>query len=252
VITGLVFAVFGLVFFMLQGEYAEAGHDSLLMIYIIMAILLIIPVYYSKKSIVTLIVMMMVMTIGYSWMKFDWRSQYIKDAQNGNPFVLEAYIDSYPTFEDHFFPFLSDNPQWVHFANDCYIPAMQGSAMNDKCRSVALINKNYNIDLDTLGRTYYRKMQNTAAMLQQGQLLNKEQYRRCLASKRCAIIPLLPAEAEGQIISETSQDYIGIRRKFWSLINDDYMSPEICEFVDFCRVMRDQNVIAIERPKAAE
>lgn len=248
VATGLVCAVFGLILFMFQGAYAEKGHDKLLMVYIIMAIILIIPVYFSKKGVISLLAIMMVTTLVYSWMKFDWRADYIKNAKNGNAFILETYIDDYPTFEDHYFPILSDKPQWVHFANDCYKPATKSQDMAQTCRSTSLIQTNYNINLDRVIRNHFRKMKTTAEMLQQGQLLNKEQYRRCLTTKRCAIIPLLPADAEGKEIDASSDDYIQIRRQFWSLVNDKEISPEICEFIDLCRVMRDQNVVPIERP----
>jgi hypothetical protein len=94
-------------------------------------------------------------------------------------------------------------------------------------------------------------MKRTAQRIQDGNLKTKKAYQQCLTNKTCAIIPLLPANVDAEQIEQQSTDHIKTRRMFWSLINDTQISPEICEFIDLCRALRNSGVTPIPKPDPA-
>jgi hypothetical protein len=184
------------------------------------------------------------MILFYANLKFDWRKDYVE----GEPFILESYMSEYPTMEQNTFGGLLGEKRWVQFADDCVKPSMGGVAPPPTCRSKQNIIDEYNIDPTDLINNRFKIMKRTAQRIEDGELKTKRAYQQCLMNKTCAIIPLLPANVDPEKIDQQSEDYIETRRMFWSLINDTQISPEICEYIDLCRVLRNSGVVPIEEP----
>jgi hypothetical protein len=162
-------------------------------------------------------------------------------------------VERYPTFEEHTFAWLLDEPRWVDFAEQCYRPLLNASNMQDAkesinrhCRNEASIRDFYKVDVSDIINDYYRRMVNTAKQIEKERFRTKAQFEQCIKDKKCAMIPLLP---EGVEVRATSDDYMDIRNQFWSLINDKTMSQENCDYFEFCRVMSDADIYKIPEPR---
>jgi len=248
---GLAVLGYGLYSFLTQWQYSEAGHEMLLITYLVGAVLVFFALRFSKIGIaVALIICLLPITI-YANKKFEWRESYIHSAQKGNYFAMERYIDAYPSFEDHYFNWVTGAPKWVEFSSTCYEPLLKSDnlletkkGLNTHCKSASSIQNEYGIDIKTIINDHYRKMQNTAKMLEKGRFKNKRRFEGCINDKKCAMIPLLPAGVE---VDQQSEDYLDIRKQFWSLINDKTISTDNCNFFDFCRVMTNAEIIAFDK-----
>ncbi len=241
---------YGLYNFLTQWKYSEDGHEYLLIGYVVLTVLIFLTLRLSKFAITGLLFVLLFCTIFYANAKFDWRKSYIVAAEGGKYFALEQYIDAYPTFEQDKFAWLLDEPRWVDFSKECYEPMLNSNnatVMNDlgrNCKTVALIQDFYKVDVRDIIRNHYSKMQNTAKQLEKGRFKNKSAFETCIQDKKCTMIPLLPAGVE---VDQQSTDYLDIRRQFWSLINDKKMSVENCNFFEFCRVMTRNEVITLDK-----
>lgn len=231
-----------------QWQYYESGQGILLVAYLLACFLLFFAVRFIKPMQILAAFLLLGLIVFYANVKFDWRRTYITNAVKGDYFILEDYIAEYPSLEEYHFGWAWGEPAWVHFAEDCILPNISGQNTLPACRSAGSIQEQYNIDIRAAINEHFRKMQDTAKRIERGQMKSKEQYQDCLMRKQCAFIPLLPANADPERISRDSEDYLLTRRMFWSLINDTEISPEICEYMLLCRVMRDLSVIPIARP----
>jgi hypothetical protein len=242
----------GVTFLLSQWEYYEEGQGIIIIAYAISCLLLFFVVRFAKIILIIIVLALMGSIMYYAQMKFDWRKAYIQDATNGRHFIMEPYIKEYPLYEEHALGSLWGTQQWVAFAEDCVRPGSRNHATPAVCRSNYSIQDKYNIDPVSLINTEYKKMKRTAERIEQGKMKNKREYQRCLNNKTCSIIPLLPANVDPNSIDRQSQDHLLTRRMFWSLINDQNISPEICEFMDLCRAMRNTGVMPIEKPDSIE
>ena len=248
-----IFAItlaFGLYFFLSQWNYSEAGHATLLMSYCAVAAGILIALRFSFIKTFVLLLVIVATIITYSGNKFEWRKNYIIASKAGDYFKLEPYIDAYPLYEDYLFSAFNDKPQFVAFNNECFKPSLSKKEVVNTCRSLSLIQDEYNVDVMRLIDNQYYKMKNTAKLIQEGGFTQKIELEQCILDGRCAPIPLLPAHAKN--VSVNDNQYIEIRQQFWSLIEDETISPENCEFMDLCRGMRNINVIAITRPENSD
>lgn len=239
----------GVIYMMSQWAFYESGHGILLIIYAIACF----AAFFALRFVNTLQIIGAIILLGlilfYADLKFEWQRDYYDNARHGTPFILEPYIDNYPTLEQHHFGWIWGAPRPVAFTNDCIIPHIKGHSVSGDCKSAQNIRDTYNIDPLAMVNTHFRAMKNTAQRIESGRLSNKKQYQACLENKSCAIIPLLPADVDPQSISQQSQDYILTRKMFWSLVNDPQISPEICDYIDLCRILRDMGIMPIEKPK---
>jgi hypothetical protein len=245
VLTGLAAIVIGLLFYFAQWHYSEDGHETLLGFYIVLCIFLALALQFRKKSLVIFIAVLIVLNFTYAYLKFDWRKDYIQNAENGQFPAINQYIDEFPSFEEHYFASLFDTPRWAAFSKECFEPALDNMPMAQECMSANLIADNYGIDISSVIDSHYEKMKRTAQMVQSGSIVNANFYRNCLNSRNCAFIPLLPAQVEASTLNMESETFVTIRRQFWSIVEDDTIQPIVCDFVDLCRVMRDANVIVL-------
>lgn len=234
--AAIVVAAVGMAMFYTRYAYAEEGHGTLAIVYLAacMGIFFGIRLWKISFLLVCLIVGLGVQL--YAYKKFDWRENYITLAQAGQPFFLEEYIDHYPTFEEHAFPFMGA-PNWVKFNDECVQPALVNQPIPPRCTTFDLILRHYHVDAHAAMQQYFAKMKNTAAMIQKGELNKRSAYAECIANKSCVTIPLLPKGVDATKIDASSKDYMRVRQAFWSLVNDPTMSPEVCSLNDFCRAL---------------
>lgn len=240
--------IVGSIFFISSWRYSEQWHEILFAGYAIASLALFIALRFKYKQTVTFLIMFMIATLFYSNLKFNWRKEYIIASQSEIYFTMDPYIERYPLFEEHVFPWLLGVPHWIDFNDECVTPALKGESVNRTCRSVQLIENKYGFNVQDLINTHYRKMQNTAKSLEKGRIKTKAHLLNCIKAKNCTTIPLLPAGVDVENFDEESNDYATIRTQFWSLINDKKISPENCEFMTLCRAMRNIGAIAIKKP----
>ena len=243
---GLASILIGMIFFFSQWNYSETGHQVLLLVFIVLSFILMFTVHFNRANASGLIILCLFLILGYAFAKFEWRKEYILAAQNGNFPAINQHIKKYPTYEEHKFSSFMNSPRWISFSRECFEPALYERPMAENCHSANLIQDHYSININDTINTHYAKMRKTAFMLQKGQLNNQNIYRSCLQSKNCAFIPLLPADANIENISPKSDTHLRVRRQFWSIINNKNIQPEVCEFMDLCRVMNNANVVSIK------
>lgn len=249
VYAGLAIMAFGVIYFLSQWEYSENHHGTLLITWCVLAVLFSVTIHFYRYGLSVLIILMLLGAVTYAQMKFNWREAFITAASKNKYPAINRYIDHYPTFEEHSFAALTGEPRWIEFSKECLEPALDGKPMAESCHSVKMIEDRYNIDINSVINEHYAKMRKTAIMLQKGQLNNEAIYRSCLQSKRCAFIPLLPANADIDTMSAQSGQYMDIRRQFWSIIDNKMIQDDACDFDDLCRIMRDNNVIVLKPAK---
>ena len=250
VLISIFVLLVGVTYLLGQWQYYEEGQGILLGIYALASFALFFALRFARWGQIISAIILISLILFYASVKFDWRKEYVDNANSGRPFIMENYIDEYPTLEEHTFGFLWSEPQWVNFTDDCITPILSGArTATPECRSNQTILENYNIDITQIIEKHFMKMKRTAQRIESGDMKTKNDYQRCLTNKSCAIIPLLPANVDPTTIDQQSTDYLLTRKMFWSLVNDTKMSPEICEYIDICRVLRDTGVIPIEHPK---
>jgi len=251
-IVSLAILGYGLYNFLTQWQYSENGHEYLLIAYVVGTVLTFLALRLSRLKLAFTFMAMIACILLYSNTKFDWRANYINDAEKGRYFEMGQYIDQYPTFEEHTFASITGTPKIVDFNTQCYKPLLSSKNLNATladlnyhCKSSETIRNFYGVDVRNIIQSHYKKMQNTAKQLEKGRLNSKRKFENCIKNKKCVMIPLLPAEAKD--VKQQSEDYIDIRKQFWTLINDKKMSKQNCAFFDFCRVMIESKIINFEK-----
>ena len=250
-LISLAALIFGLYFFRSQWDFSESGHEYLFFGYVGLSTLLFFLLRLGRKNISFIIAGLMIFILYCADAKFDWRKSYVLSSQTSEPFAMEAYIDSYPTFEAHHFSRFLHTPRWVNFSEDCFQPLLNAQSTADmqnipqECKSEETIKESYNIDIVQIIRDHHKKMRSTAEKVEKGRFKRTSHLEKCIRDKRCALIPLLPPEAEG--LTRESEEYIDIRRQFWHLVEERSMLREHCEFFDFCRVMLEADIIEEDR-----
>ncbi|HEY8963700.1 MAG TPA: hypothetical protein VIN59_04470, partial [Alphaproteobacteria bacterium] len=221
---------------------AEDGHNTVLTVYIVACLVLFVALRKMSVVLIALCLLVMLGSQVYASQKFDWRQAYIENAIAGKPFPLEEMITTYPTFEQHMFKFLKA-PDWVRFNSECIQPALNNLPGNADCKTPEAIMLRYNIDILESMRQLTAKMQNTAKLLESGQMAKRSQYVDCIAQKNCVSIPLLPKGVDAEKMDPMSKDYLEIRQAFWSLIKDKKMSKETCNLTPMCRALVNLNIV---------
>lgn len=242
--VAIIAIIFGVNNFTSQWAYSEHGHNYLFWGYMTCCALLFILIRLKKIVLIVPLAITMIIIILYANQKFEWRKDYIVETKAGNPFVLMPYIDGYPTYEDHLFWFLNNKPRYINFSNECFKPALNNQQAGRDCNNKNQIYDAYKIDVVDLIESYYQKMKYTARKIETNAFKNTAQFEQCLRDRQCVMIPLLPAGTDE--ISAKSPEYIGIRNQFWSLIEDNTISAENCDFVDLCRAMRSLGVYTVQ------
>jgi hypothetical protein len=242
--------IFGLNTFFSQWAYSENGHTILLWSYLVCCAVLFMLIRIKKAKFAVPLIIVMAIIILYANQKFEWRKNYILESKNGRPFILMPYIDAYPSYEDTLFWFINEKPRYVDFVRECYEPALNNQQAGRDCNSRNQIIEKYKFDVVAAIDNYYQKMKYTAQQIESQAFTDISGFEQCLRDRQCAVIPLLPADS-GEV-PEQSNQYLEVRKKFWSLIEDDTISEENCDFVDLCRAMKSLGVYTISTPKISE
>lgn len=245
--VGLGLLLYGLIYFSRRWGYSETGHELIVALYCIFTFLFALTFQFKRYFMTAMSGFILVALLVYGGNKFEWRETYIEEASKGDFPAIEQYIDNYPLYEEHHFANLLGHPRWLAYSEECLEPALAGEPMAEECQTADLILQHYGFNIYDLINKHYDKMRETALRLQKGTLTNAQSYKACLQSKNCAFIPLLPADAKLEEITEMSKDYIEIRKQFWSLIHNETIQPETCQFMDLCRVMQNASVIEIRQ-----
>lgn len=243
IIVALIALIYGISFFQSNWAFSEDGHEYLFIGYALISIALFFTVRFSKKALSFFLIVFLALVVFYSGQKFDWRQSYIQAAEAGKFFPLDPYIESYPTYEQHSFAWVTGTPKYVDFVENCYNPMLRDGEEGRNCKTSSLIKEHYDIDVKKIIRDHYKKMQSTASSLEKGRFKTKAQLEKCLQDKKCAKIPLLPPEAEG--IDQQSTEFMDIRLQFWSIVNDKRISEQNCNFFEFCRLMLEKDIVSI-------
>ena len=153
--------------------------------------------------------------------------------------------------------YTAKNPAPVPDKSDLGVAAftMACSAKGNRlpeCASVETIREAYRFDLMTEINAVHGKMRKTATDIADGKLTD-EAYQTCLAAGKCASVPMLgkeddPKSPQGKKISRT----------FWTLVNEDRLTPEICALIQTCDIglrngalVASKNaVVPAKRPKS--
>ncbi len=242
IVAAVIAALAGAVVFYGRYPFAEPGTNYLIGAYGVCCFLLFFGIRLWKITIMAIAIFGLIGVQSYSARKFSWRENYISLAQMGQPFFLNEFIDHYPTYEEYTFEFMKA-PDWVRFNDECVQPALTQNPVPPRCASFDLIQRYYRIDLRQAMSQHFAKMKRTATMVQEGKLSKRSAYAECIANKQCATIPLLPKGVDANAIDPGSQDYIGIRQAFWSLINDKKMSPTACALTPLCKALVNMRVV---------
>ena len=235
----------GVIVFQSRWHYAESGHGLLLTTYILLCSALLIMLRRGKTYLAALCILSMGLVIGYATLKFDWRESYFTNAYQKSAPAIDRYITNYPTFEKNYLSWLSGQPRWFAFSEDCFEPALKGRAMGKNCHSVRLIQDHYNMDVKNIIDTQYNLMRETANRIAQGEMTDIDSYRTCLNNRSCAYLPLLPPRSVADEHNLPNEAHQKIRRQFWSIRNNEMIQPEICDLMTLCQVMRNADVIII-------
>lgn len=227
--------------------YIEHGHGFIIIAYIVLSSALF---FCIRKANATLSVLCLVLMIGthiYSSSKFDWREDYIANAIANRPFALEPLITEYPVYEDYLFSSFTGRPNWVKLSRECFEPAIAGNTTGPRCTSFETIQTTYNVDLLSAFKQYFGKMRTTAKKIADGSMVKRDDLVKCLASKQCVPVPLLPKGVEAKSIDPSSKDYISLRKAFWSLVNDEKLSNEACSLDQLCRALVTMKLIEVNK-----
>lgn len=236
-VTSVGLLCIGLYMFFERAAYAETGTGWLAIGYVVMCFFAFFTIRLRMLVLSILCLCALVVIQSYAFKKYEWRRIYVESASNGQPFMAEAYIDQYPTYEQQLKARLFREANWVDFSNDCLLPLSQDAKPDVRCSNPALIESYYALDLNSALTAYFDKMKATAIRIKDGELKTKAELQQCIADKQCALVPLLPPDVDANAISPTSVEYMAIRRAFWSVINDTRIKPEVCDYILLCKAM---------------
>lgn len=163
---------------------------------------------------------------------FEWRRGYVE-----NGFVLESYIDKYPSYIEQVSISVMGGADVVSFGNECLGTKkhqVERITLPNECHSRDSIIQNYNVDVNDLLRNYHKKMQSTAKQIEAGRA-QQIGYPRCVNTKKCAFIPLPPQDmTEAQISESTDSKVTILRDGFWDLIEKNYITANVCLNMYLC------------------
>lgn len=243
ILLSVFFAVIGLYYFFSQFEYFEVGQLVLMALFVLCNVMFFF--WFKERRIVyaSLMIGMMFLVIAAANKKYEWRENYVTKG-----FELELYIDQYPSWEEYLYARVMEEPNWVDFVNTCVKPSQRGrrASAPAHCGNLRAIEQTYHIDMGEELQKHFQKMKKTAKAIA-NERVRQIGYPRCILSKTCAQVPLLPKGVDPDSVNPESMDYIEIRRAFWDLVEGSQVTAEICGHMELCRVLRDLGAINPEK-----
>ncbi len=221
--------------------YLESSIGIFALLFIIANLLF----YFSlTKEIISLIIVSVVF-IGSSFLfisnSIDWRKNYIE-----NGFLLEAYIDTYPTYVDHLQASIGIGSDIVSFTNECLEKDDKKSSyarLSGNCKSFESVQEHYGVDLKEILISYHTKMKRTAEAISKDQV-KRIRYPGCINKKTCAYIPLPPKDMTPEEIENSTDPSITVVRDgFWELVDQASITPNICQNMFLCRRLKALSIL---------
>lgn len=254
-VATLALACAGFYMFAKDWSYFENGQMGLIACFLAGLVGFFFAFSRKKMALAILAVALCGLSVFASQKKYEWRRNYIESGRSGVPFPLEPYIDRYPPYEEYLLAPWLGTPDWVRFSRECIEPVLKEEEPGKSCGNLGAIRQKYNIDVMAALNSYRNKMAQTAKKIADGKLTKKIDYMNCLSSRQCAEVPLLPPGVDADALDPESDDFIRIRRPFWQLVNDKTITPEICVYMNLCRVLGktgavslDQDVVSVTNP----
>lgn len=224
-------------------SYLDFGHIFTTIGFLVAALM----VFWSlqKAKIVSSILFILLATglLYTSLVKVKWNERYLQGLTTPNAFVLEDYIDAYPSLEGHIFSATLGKKDWIRFAETCVTPALAGRPVAGLCRDARSIRETFRIDVQQEMDAFLRRMQSTAKDVEAARIRTGSQYQQCIAEKRCAPIPLLPENVDADSLVNDSAQHIPIRQGFWDLVEDRGLTSNVCHAMVLCRAMLNTGLL---------
>lgn len=248
IVTSILTAIFAFL-----GAYVISqgwGYFDASLVYFLVAFVLALVGFYITMLVenVPLIVISLVVGIASLFLmnnSFDWRRAYID-----NGFILEAYIGSYPSYGELLMSKITTPKKdlaLVNFADDCIgtlNKPVERFTRPETCQTVNGINSYYSTDLFGVMIDYHRKMASTAKRIKEGQAMQIA-YPMCINTKRCAYVPLPPADIEENVLANTKDAQLVILRDgFWELIEERSITPNVCANMFLCNRLVDLGILS--------
>lgn len=217
------------------------------LIYFLIPFIIAVVVFYiammaEQIALIAVSVLIAIVSVVFMSNSVNWRQAYVEKG-----FVLEAYIDEYPSYMTHLMTKIGMNDgDVVAFARDCLGSHKEPKMINSTgkyCKSLNDIQKYYGVDLEQILMDYHAKMQTTAKRIEQGQAMQLG-YPLCINTKKCAYIPLPPAGMTEQEIKDSTDVKISIIRDgFWDLIEKKAITANVCANMYLCNRLVEIGVI---------
>lgn len=244
-VFGIIMAGLGLYFFAIVNFSGFGLVTALMFLVYLGSLAASILLFRGEKyghAVIFMLVMIGLLVLSYH--RHSWMRDYYK-----NGFILEAYIDEYPSWEETLFGSILGKEDWIGFANDCAKPVLEKNGRGaSSCKSLATIKEVYRLDMTSVLEKHRKKMKRTAKQLADGKA-RKIRYPRCIRDKKCVEVPLLPPGVDADKIDPASQTHIDKRRAFWSLVNGNGMTPEICTNMQLCYILSKTGAVNLEKLK---
>lgn len=127
------------------------------------------------------------------------------------------------------------------FLTACVAPVLAGKGdVGPACRSTQAITDVYNINIRNHIDTRHALMKATARRIANGELLKPRDYKACIASGRCAEVPLLPENIDPEKMTAEQR---AVSEAFWDLAEQDVMTKAVCDLMPECQAVVKLKVI---------
>lgn len=239
-------AIGTITFFAAQRAYLEPSHIALLFVGLGCSVAFY-PAVKSMRILGTIVFgLLFTVTLYAAQAKFEWRKDYIQEG-----FPLDFYIEDYPSYEDYMLAPITGKTDWIRFYDECVKPVENNKNPAPTCTSLGLIQSTYNIDMRKVMRWHFSLMKQTATRIVKDQsgTFTRERYRRCIEQRACAPVPLLPKGVDPKQIDPQSKRYIETRRIFWSIVDKEEITPQICDHMKICRILKKLGAVDPEKLK---
>lgn len=242
--VSLVLVMLQIMLLLAYRSYLDFGHLLLTIIYMVMSLFVFLSLLKAKIIPAILSIVLATVLLYGEIVKVQWNQSYLRGLATPNAFILEDYIEAYPTLEQYVFSRTLHQKDWVRLAEYCVEPALKGRPIMRECRDAAWIQDVYNIDVQEEIELFLVRMQKTAKDVKDGRIKSGNQYQQCIAQKRCAPIPLLPEDVKAEGLANDSTQYADIRKAFWDLADGKMLNETVCASMTLCRAMMIAGVIS--------
>lgn len=242
-IVGGVLVAMQLIMLFTFRSYLDFGHIFTTIAFLVTTLMVFWSLNKAKIAVSIVCILLASALLYMSLAKVKWNERYLQGLTTANAFVLEDYIDKYPSLEGHIFSATLGNKDWIRFAQTCVTPALAGRPVTGLCRDARSIRDTFRIDVQAEMDAFLKRMQNTAKDVEAARIRTGSQYQQCLAEKRCAPIPLLPENVDADSLANDSSQHIQVRQGFWDLVEERGLTTNVCQAMVLCRAMLNTGLL---------